>query len=352
MFFYPTKEIIADVAFGIQVGSREQTESPILKSVRDILHFNQDNDSFIIKLLFVFPGFAKFFRNFSQVLENFTGISLGPLATIKQLYEQMYEIVKVRKEHPELKRPDILQSMLDASLVNDESVSNSANDREGSKLTVDEVVGNGMVLFFAGTETTSTFLSWASYLLASHPDIQQKLYDEIKILFKDKEINSEIDYDQLMSLCYLDNVCNEVLRLYPIAFGAVNRYVVDETNLCGIHVPRGVEGVVIDTLSIHYNERFWGPIDTKVFFPDRFDNQYPTQSERPSSAFLAFGYGPRICLGMRLAYLEMKMVLANVLRRFEIQPPTGGFPPNGIETKATVAIQPINLKIKLVKRNL
>ena len=314
---------------------------PQLKAVRNLVQLHQEQDISIF-IFEAFPEVANLMKSLIRLQARTIGG--GPFANVTFLFDSTRQVIESRLANPDLRRNDLLQSLIDATIP-DESGSSKKQD----KLSTSEVVGQGVILFVAGTETTSTALSWASYLLATHQNIQEKLFNEISILFQRNDEPDNVDYDQLMSLKYLDNVCNEVLRLYPIAFSVVNRFVLEETNVCGVDIPKDIGNVLIDVYTIHQDPEYWGPVDPKEFHPDRFDENYPTYN-RPNASFIPFGYGPRICLGMRLAYLEMKMLLANMLYRYKIEEPSNGFPPDGVEMESTVVISPKNLRVKLTPR--
>ncbi|KAK6020123.1 hypothetical protein OSTOST_14229 [Ostertagia ostertagi] len=111
---------------------------------------------------------------------------------------------------------------------------------------------------------------------------------------------------------YLDSVMKESLRMYPLAQIANARRCMKATTLGGIPIEEG-EFVVADTMSLHYDKEIWGN-DADVFRPER----WMESSGRPLAAFLAFGLGPRQCIGMRLAHMEEKLLLAHLLKRYNL----------------------------------
>ena len=103
-------------------------------------------------------------------------------------------------------------------------------------------------------------------------------------------------------------------------------------------------GAVIqpDVLGIHYDRNLWGPEDPNVFIPERH------QVKRHPMAYMPFGGGPRTCVGMRFAYMEIKMCLSQLLRRYTILPGTDI--EEGFKHRETFLIQPDAVYIKLKKR--
>ncbi|CAF3820441.1 unnamed protein product [Rotaria sordida] len=230
-------------------------------------------------------------------------------------------VVQARQDLGQSVRVDLLHLLLNA--VTDQSIidnnrykddKNLVNSSETqsmiiNKLTYDEVSGNILLFFLAGTETTSTGMSYCTYVLANHQDIQEKLQEEIN-LYSDDTDQSSI-YDTVEKLIYLDMFIKEVIRMYPIAAFAMNRLCVEDT-FVGKH--RIKKGTIIqpDIYSVHYDMDIWGPVDPYQFYPERHS------TKRHPAAYLSFGIGPRNCIGMRFAYLELKIFLVRLLKTFTI----------------------------------
>jgi cytochrome P450 len=107
----------------------------------------------------------------------------------------------------------------------------------------------------------------------------------------------------------------EVLRLYPPAI-AFHRKTYKETVLGGITYPAGVV-IEMPVLLLHHDPNIWG-VDVHEFRPDRFAEGISKASNDPS-AFLRFGWGPRICIGQNFVFFESKMALCMILQRFEFE---------------------------------
>lgn len=158
----------------------------------------------------------------------------------------------------------------------------------------------------AGYETTSNTLTNSAYVLATIPEEQEKLYNHISSVFSS---DSEVDSENVLELEYLDWFVKEVLRCYPI--GTLVRRCTKATNVKGIDMPYDMP-IAIDVLSVHYDPELWGPVDPKVFYPQRHE------VKRNPIAFLAFGNGPRNCIGMKFALIELKIALVKLILNFEI----------------------------------
>ncbi|CAI2327100.1 unnamed protein product [Caenorhabditis sp. 36 PRJEB53466] len=171
-----------------------------------------------------------------------------------------------------------------------------------SLLTVQEIISQCVVFLVAGFDTTAISLAFVAYFAALHPEVQRKMQEEV-----DRECpDPEITFDQLAKLKYVENAIKEALRIFPLASFANSRRCMRTTKLGETTVEAGVD-VMLDTWTLHHDPSIWGP-DVEEFRPERWETS-------SAHTFLSFGAGPRQCLGMRLAYLEQKILLAHVLRK-------------------------------------
>ncbi len=179
------------------------------------------------------------------------------------------------------------------------------------KLTIAEVQSNIFIFMAAGYETTATALGYITYILAMHPHEQTKLVKLIDLTFPDfNDTDDSLDYDILNNLEYLDWFIKETLRMYPIGQALFDRQLYDESYEIKNHGYLEKGTIIIgDIHTIHYDSNLWGPHDPNEFHPERF------KDKRHSMAFLAFGQGPRNCVGMRFALMEIKLVLVHLLSR-------------------------------------
>ena len=212
-------------------------------------------------------------------------------------------------------------------------------------LTVEEIKAQAVLFLIAGYETSSNALAFTTFLLANNPEAEEKLYQEIKAKFSDPSI--PINYDTVQDIKYLEWVISESMRMFPVAALVTNRLAMDGTTIEGIPVPKDVP-VQVDVWSVHYDPEIWGPVDPYKFHPERFSDDYPTAS-RDSASFLTFGFGPRICIGMRFAQLEIRMALVNLLLKYRIckSPSTG----DKLDLNVASTMSPKNgVWVKLEKR--
>ena len=197
---------------------------------------------------------------------------------------------------------DLVQLMLDAHEVTVNGI---------RKLSDDEVIAQSVVFLLAGFETTGTTLSSAAFFLATKPDVQERLIREI-----DKAQQTRGDaslYAFAQSIPYLDQVVCEVLRLCAPAFNLL-RGCEEDVEYKGVKFPKGVE-VNIPTYVLHRDPDVWAnPLE---FNPDNFSPE--AKDKRDPYSFLPFGTGPRQCIGMRFALLEIKIGLLSIMQRFKFE---------------------------------
>jgi cytochrome P450 len=184
--------------------------------------------------------------------------------------------------------------------------------KEASKKgeAIDEEFMKDMVLNFliAGRDTTAQGLSWCLYLLMGHPEVEQKMLDEIKEVCGDEELT----YDQMGRLKYVQAVVDEALRLYPSVPADSKVSVADDTLPDGTFVPAGCV-IQFNPYSMGRSKKLWGE-DAELFRPERWIG-----AEMPSAfTYTVFNAGPRECLGKRLAWVEMKAILVGILRTVKL----------------------------------
>ncbi|KAK6112729.1 Cytochrome P450 family protein [Brugia pahangi] len=170
------------------------------------------------------------------------------------------------------------------------------------KLTTGEIINQCRFLTTAGFDTTANTVAYLIYLLASNSEKQEKLYQEIATL--------EITFDNVQHFNYLHYTIMETLRLFPHASLLQSRMCVQQCEI-GPYTFKKDVGVIFDTWSLHYDQEIWGS-DVKQFRPDRFLD-YTTIQKRN---WMAFGAGPRQCVGMRFAMLEIKIIICSLLKKF------------------------------------
>ncbi|XP_073957075.1 uncharacterized protein [Choristoneura fumiferana] len=167
---------------------------------------------------------------------------------------------------------------------------------------------------FEGHDTTASGLTFCMLLMANNKHIQDKAAKEINDYFGDTD--RPIEMEDLANLRYLECCIKESLRIYPpVHF--ISRRLSEDVTLSNYHVPAGVE-CHISIFDLHHREDLFP--NPSVFDPDRFLPENCVG--RHPYAYIPFSAGPRNCIGQKFAMLEMKLLMAEVLRKFELQPVT------------------------------
>ncbi len=197
-----------------------------------------------------------------------------------------------------------------------ESFLNAKDQASNAPFTFDELVDQVAMLFLAGHETSASALTWALYLVAQSPDIQERMHAEVTGLRPDGEVNSS-DMKQL-ELTW--NVFRETLRLFP----PVGFMVRQSAKTCPMRDKTVVKGasVVISPWLIHRHRDLWQQPD--AFNPDRYKDDQSRESLQ--KAYLPFGMGPRVCIGAAFALQEAVLILSTVVRHYRLQAVLGHVP--------------------------
>jgi cytochrome P450 len=178
-------------------------------------------------------------------------------------------------------------------------------DERGAALNDDDVRNEVVTLVLAGHETTAAALTWAWYLLATHPAVAEKLAAELDAVLGDRD-PALADVAQLT---YTAAVFNETLRLYPPALAFGRRPIADVT-LGGYTIPRGAS-IILSPYITQRNPR-WFP-DPEAFVPERWAAAAP-----PKFAYFPFGGGAKMCIGEPFSRLEGVLILATLARRLKL----------------------------------
>lgn len=186
--------------------------------------------------------------------------------------------------------------------------------KSGRRMTTEEIRDNLLTFIVAGHETTALTLSWALYLCAFDPAVQEAARAEAQALLGPRAATAE----DVQKLPYIRQVIDETLRLYPPA-AFLSRSAQRADELCGREVRRG-DTVILPIYALHRHKKLWSD-------PDRFDPaRFAPGHQTDRFAFLPFGDGPRICIGANFAIQEAVIILATLLARFRFAPIPGKDP--------------------------
>jgi cytochrome P450 len=249
-------------------------------------------------------------RKFEQGLgfwarDYFLQVMRGPRTPFSQMQAARAELDQVifgeiaRRRRTGERGQDVLSLLLDAS------------DEDGTRLDDQQVRDQVMTLLFAGHDTTTSTVAFMFYELAHHPDVVAALRED-----QDRVVSAgRPDARLLMSgqLEVLEMVMDETLRMYPPAWIGP-RKAVETFEFAGKQVPAGAYVSYSSWASHHLPDVFKDP---EEFRPDRFSSE--RKAVLPKGAYIPFGGGSRICIGMRFGQLEVKAIASELLRRYEIR---------------------------------
>ncbi len=274
-----TLQIILQVVFGISPGERYQQLKKLLSVLLD------DITTPWYSSLFFFPPLQQDFGKFSP-WGNY-------LRRKQQIDKLVYAEISERRKVNDISLTDILSLLL------------SAEDENGVKMTDEELKDQLISLLLLGYETTAGVLSWLFYLIHSQPQVRNNLIQELETLGKNSNLT------EITQLPYLSAVCQETMRLHPIALICTPRMTKETVEITGNKFTSGTVLVPCIYLAHRRMETYTEP---NKFIPERFLNQKFSPVE-----YLPFGGGYRGCIGSAFSMYEMKLVVASILSQFQLE---------------------------------
>jgi cytochrome P450 len=185
----------------------------------------------------------------------------------------------------------------------------TAKDDDGNTMSETEVRDQMVTFLFAGHETTSLALTYTFLELAQHGDVRERLDAEHDAVLD----GTAPDLTDLDALTYTEQVIRESLRLYPPAY-IIFREAREDVELGGYRIPEGTK-LTLPQFHVHTDDRWYDRPER--FDPDRWTDGF--EDSMPDYAYFPFGGGPRHCIGMRFAMLELETVLPTVAQQVELE---------------------------------
>ncbi len=205
--------------------------------------------------------------------------------------EIIYAEISDRRQHPDSSRVDILSLLM------------AAKDENGELMSDVELRDELLTLLTAGHETTASALTWALYWIHYLPEVKRKLIDDLASV-------GNLDFSAISKLPYLNAVCQETLRIYPIAMLTFFRIANSSINILEQEFEQDTLLTPCIYLTHHRPDLYPEP---NQFKPERFLARQFSPYE-----YIPFGGGNRRCIGLAFALYEMKLVLATVLSRYSL----------------------------------
>ncbi|HMQ59327.1 MAG TPA: cytochrome P450 [Flavilitoribacter sp.] len=224
------------------------------------------------------------------------------------------DVIRERRQSDGEKN-DLLQMLLDVRY-----------EDSGEPMTDRQLLDESKIIFVAGHETTANALAWTWYLLSRRPEVVTKIREELDRVTG----GSHPGFADLPRLEYTTAVIEESMRLYPPAW-ITDRQANEADEVGDLKVPK--DAIVVPFIyGVHHSERLWE--DPEAFNPDRFAKE--EKNRMPPYSYMPFGGGPRLCIGNSFALMEMQLILATLLRRFDIEL----VPDQTIEAQPLVTLRP------------
>ncbi|XP_074485658.1 cytochrome P450 4V8 [Sebastes fasciatus] len=290
-------DIICETAMGKKIYAQSNSDSVYVKSVykmSDIVSRRQRSPWFWLDFVYNFFGEGREHDRTLKILHSFTN---------KVIHERMENISYTESDSDSDQGARKRRAFLDMLL--------KTTDEEGNRMSHQDIQEEVDTFMFRGHDTTAASMNWAIHLLGSHPEAHRKVQQELQEVFGTSDRPANMD--DLKKLKYLDCVIKEALRLFPsVPFFA--RSLGEDCHINGFKVPKGANAIII-TYALHRDPRYFP--EPEEFRPERF---LPENSVgRPPYAYVPFSAGLRNCIGQRFALMEEKVIMASILRNFNVE---------------------------------
>ncbi|OBR06538.1 Cytochrome P450 monooxygenase [Colletotrichum higginsianum IMI 349063] len=288
-FEWITFDIIGDLAFGEPFGCLQTASShPWVESFFDSL-----GSVAFMQVLHDFPFFP--------LLKPLYCALVFPSRLLEQhrLSQELAEESLKKRLSLQGDRPDFVHAMIKSP--------------EKHQLSQEEMRDNAVLLTTAGSETTATTLAAALYFICIHPEVLARLNEEVRSAFQG---DADIDVNSVQKLSYMLAVLKEAMRVHPaVAISLPRRTPVGGSQIAGEWVAGGTTLGIWQYAVYHNPSKFLNP---DSFIPERWlgDERFDGDEK---NLHQPFSYGPRNCLGMNLAYAEMRLILARIIWNFDLE---------------------------------
>lgn len=315
-------DVIASCAFGLKVDSQREDNTFFLMS--------KDAGTFKFRAIIVFFAYNAFPKLITKL--NLSVISKKTSKFFRALLSKTFS----ERQSKNIIRPDMIHLLLEAkkgklshdvkekdTAVGFATVEESAVGKQQNvqvDWSEDDLIAQALLFLIGGFETASSGMAFALHELAQNPDVQEKLFKEIKEYNARK--NGELDFNTIQSMVYMDMVISEVMRLWSAGFildrTCTMDYNLGKPNKDAKHdyiVKKG-DSILFPIWAFHRDPQFFP--NPEKFDPERFSEE--NKHNFNSHAYMPFGVGPRNCIGSRFALCEIKAIVYQILLHFEVSP--------------------------------
>uniref|UniRef100_A0A7M4EZ36 Cytochrome P450 2J5-like n=1 Tax=Crocodylus porosus TaxID=8502 RepID=A0A7M4EZ36_CROPO len=301
--------VIAAVLFGHCFSSEDESFQQLFKGSRAMAEFEAlvtkpriPNINFVCFPLQLYDAFPTLMKHLSPMFMR----SLLALTHMQDLRRLVKDEIK---SHQNSWVPEKSQDFIDSYLSQMWKVSNTSTFKENNMI---QVITD---LFIAGSDTTTISLLWAILYMMAHPEIQERVQEELDTIIGSSR---EIRYEDRMILPYTNAVLHEVLRYSSISATGVIRKCTKDTTVQGFPVSKGTL-IFPNLFSVLYDPDHWET--PQEFNPSHFLDKAGNFLNK--EAFLPFSAGHRVCLGEQLAKTSLFIMFSSILRAFTFRLPEG-----------------------------
>uniref|UniRef100_A0A182PZ35 Uncharacterized protein n=1 Tax=Anopheles epiroticus TaxID=199890 RepID=A0A182PZ35_9DIPT len=328
-----TLGIICETAMGVGMDEEKQSSqqayyTQIVEELSSILYWRMFNVFVNFDAVFRLTRTSRRFKELVSKSWNFTLDMIEKRRKINELETSINE--RNEGETYGKRKRALLDTLLEARI-------------DGKPLTDEEIREEVDTFTFAGHDTTASAMTFILYNVAKHPEIQERVYQEIL-----SEIGAdfcELSLNMLNNLHYMELVIKESLRLFP-PVPVIARIATEDTELLSERITCGTS-VAIDIYGMHHNDKYFP--DAVRFDPDRFEGARDAQTFNPYT-YIPFSAGSRNCIGQKFAQYELKSTLVKLLQRFQIRLQDAAYVPI---LKAEIVLKPAaGLPLKFIKRQI
>ncbi len=228
---------------------------------------------------------------------NWSGKTQTHLDLAEDAGEMILQVIGDRRKSKE-EYDDLLDMLLSARY-----------EDTGEGMTDRQLLEECMVLFAAGHETSANSLVWTLYLFTQHPEVVQKIREELAQVIG----NRKIAFEDLRQLEYITQVVKESMRMYPPAW-VTDRLSVADDEILGYKIPKDTVALTF-IYGAHHNPKVWD--QPEEFRPERFTKE--NMKDKHKFSYFPFGGGPRLCIGNNFAMMEMQLAIASLVQKFDFK---------------------------------
>nr|XP_029732623.1 cytochrome P450 4C1-like [Aedes albopictus] len=298
-------DTIYSTAFGLDFGFQEDPEGEKhLDSQEEFINLVLKRCFAVIYYIEKIYRLTKYYKREQEIL-NYARVVTNRIMRAKNADEILSGAIglpSVKAEETDGRKPQIfLDKLLELAVENKQ------------QLSKDDIPEHLDTIIFAGNDTTATTMSNLLLMLAMHPDIQERVYQEVMEACPD--VDQPVSMEDIAKLTYTEMACKETMRLFPVG-PLIGRIAEADIKLDDEHmIPAGSQiGCAI--YMVHKDRGIWGPkvdeFNPDHFLPENFEKIHPY-------AYLPFSGGIRNCIGIRYAWMSMKIMIVHILRKYRLK---------------------------------